>query len=219
MVKRPAALAFLRAHGVTAIVEILVNFVLPYAIYVLTTHRLGDTKALLASSVPPILWSIAEFVRKRRMDALSLLVLAGIVLSLLAFVGGGSARFLQLRENFVTVLIGFVFLGSAAIRRPLIYELAKANLRRSSGSDVASFEALRTNVHFKRTMTLMTLVWGFGLLAAAGACCALLFVVSIGTYLIVNPLITYGAMGALGLWTFWYARVQRRKGAARRAEP
>ncbi|HEX3985678.1 MAG TPA: hypothetical protein VHX13_03625 [Acidobacteriaceae bacterium] len=59
-----------------------------------------------------------EFVRRRRLDAMSLRVITGIALSLLAFLGGGSVPFLQLRENIVTCLIGLVFLGSAAIIRP-----------------------------------------------------------------------------------------------------
>ena len=201
----------------TFTVEALVNFVLPYVIYTLFKQSLGDVKALMASSAPPTLWSIAEFVRRRSVDAVSMLVLAGIVLSLLAFIGGGSVKFLQLRENFVTVLIALVFLGSASINRPLIYELAKAGMRRKSQSELASFEALRENKHFRRTMMIMTLAWGFGLIAATGASCVLLFLVSIAQYLLVSPILNYGAMGVLGLWTYWYGKEARRKGDARRA--
>jgi hypothetical protein len=214
---RTAAVTFLRKNGAMAVIEGLVNFVLPYLVYIETKHALGDVKALIASSAPPLLWSIAEFARKRRMDALSLLVLGGIALSLLAFLGGGSVRFLQLRENLVTVFIGLVFLGSAAIGHPLIYQLARATMLRKSQSELASFDAIRDNKYFRRTMNVMTLVWGFGLLGAAAISCALLFVMSIGAYLLVSPAVNYGAMGALGLWTFQYGRTQRRKGDARRA--
>src|ERR1700742_2604809 len=96
-------------------IELLVNIALPYVIYIRAETSIGQVHALLAASVPPILWSAIEFARKRRIDAVSLLVLAGIVLSLLAFLGGGSVRFLQLRENLVTGLIGLAFLISAAI--------------------------------------------------------------------------------------------------------
>jgi hypothetical protein len=211
------ALVYLRENGRTLALEILVNFVLPYAIYALTEKQLGDVKALMASSAPPILWSIVEFVRHRRVDALSLLVLLGIGLSLLAFVGGGGVRFLQLREKLVTVIIGGVFLGSAAIGRPLIYELARASMMRKSSDELEQFQALRDNKYFRRTMTVMTLVWGFGLLADAAVSVALIYSVSIRQYLIVGPIIGYTTMGVLSLWTFWYAQRQRRKGEARRA--
>jgi intracellular septation protein A len=210
-------LAYLRENGRSLALEILVNFVLPYAIYAMAQRPLGDVRALIASSAPPILWSIGEFVRHRRVDALSLLVLLGIALSLLAFLGGGGLRFLQLREKLVTVIIACVFLGSAAIGRPLIYELARASMMRKSSDELARFESLRDSKYFRRTMTIMTLVWGFGLLADSAASVALIYAVSIRRYLIVGPIIGYATMASLALWTFWYARLQRRKGEARRA--
>nr|WP_321986863.1 VC0807 family protein [uncultured Lichenicoccus sp.] len=192
-------------------VELLANFALPYLVYLETAPHIGDVRALLASSLPPILWSIAEFLRSRRIDALSLLVLAGIVLSLLAFLGGGSVRMLQLRENLATGLIALLFLGSAAIGRPIIHQLALANARRRSAADVARLEQVQHSPRFKRNMTLMTLVWGFGLLAQTVLACALVFAMPVADYLIVGPVIGYGAMAALGLWTFLFVRRQRRQ--------
>ncbi len=213
----PKAKTYLREHGAGLLTEGLVNFVGPYVIFTLAKKDLGDVGALMASSAPPILWSLVEFARKRRVDALSILVLAGIALSLLAFIGGGGARFLQLREKLVTALIGLVFLGSAALGRPLIYQLARATLMRRDASQLESFEALRDNIHFRRTMMVMTLVWGFGLLAEAGVAVMLVFSLSIRAYLLVSPVVGYSTMGALALWTFWYSRRQRQKGEARRA--
>src|SRR4051812_26357894 len=62
---------YLRQNGRAAAIEILVNFVLPYAVYSLTEKQIGDVKALMASSAPPILWSVAQFLRHRRVDAVS----------------------------------------------------------------------------------------------------------------------------------------------------
>jgi hypothetical protein len=205
-----------REHGVGFAVETLVNVVGPFLIYDLTKRTLGDAGALIASSGPPTVWSLVEFARNRRVDALSILVLAGIGLSLVAFIGGGGARFLQLREKLVTVFIGLVFLGSAAIGRPLIYQLARATLARRRSSELAEFEALRDNPYFRRSMMVMTLVWGFGLVLEAALAVVLVFTLSIQDYLIVSPLVGYGAMGGLGLWTFLYIRGQRRRGEARR---
>lgn len=208
------AWAYVRANGAGIGVEALVNFIGPFVIYSLAKPHLGDANALLASSGPPIAWSIIEFARKRRVDALSMLVLAGIALSLLAFIGGGGVRF---REKLVTGLIGLIFLGSAAIGRPLIYQLARATSMRRSASEAQELEAMRDNVHFRRTMTIMTLVWGSGLVAEAAVACTLIFALSIPQFLVVGPLIGYGTMGLLALWTLWFARRQRRLGAARRA--
>lgn len=210
-------IGFLRNHGATILVEASVNFILPLAIYNYAEAPWGEVRALIASSAPPILWSIVQFVRHRRVDALSMLVLGGIVLSLLAMLGGGGVKFLQLREKMVTGLIGLVFLGSAVVRRPLIYELARATMLRRSESEAAEFAALQVHAGFRRTMTVMTLVWGITLVADAALSGAFVFLLSVRENLIVSPILGYGTMGALSLWTFWYGRLQRRRGEARRA--
>ena len=197
--------------------EVLFNIALPYMIYSLAQPRLGDAGALIASSAPPILWSVVEFARNRRIDALSMLVLLGIGLSLVAFLGGGSARFLQLREKLVTVFIGLVFLGSAAIGKPLMYELIRAFLARGNDPELQRVESLRNNSSFRANMTIMTLVWGAGLLADAAVSIALVYVLPIKTYLVVNPIMGYATIGSLTLWNIWFGRQMRRKGEARMA--
>jgi hypothetical protein len=209
--------AYTRKNGAHVLVEALVNFILPFVIYSYAESRLGDVRALLASSVPPILWSLAEFARHRRLDALSVLVVSGIALSLLAMLGGGGVKFLQLREKLVTGIIGLAFVGSALIRKPLIYELARATMRRKSEDEAQEFEALQVHAGFRRTMMVMTLVWGFGLLADVAVSVVLVFVLSIREYLIVNPILGYGTMGGLSLWSFFYGQRAKRRGEARRA--
>jgi hypothetical protein len=133
-------------------------------------------------------------------------VLTGIALSLLAFLGGGGVRLLQLREHLVTALVGLIFLGSLAIRRPLIYHLARARVRRVSATESQVFEAIQDSDVFRRTMTLATLVWGFGLVAEAALACVLVFTLSIPTFLVVSGVLGTGAIVAMTAWTFWYAR-------------
>jgi len=202
--RRTRAAAYLRAHGAKAALEIGANFALPFAIYSLTHESLGDVRALMAASVPPLIWSVVEFVRMHRIDAIALLVLAGIALSLLAFAGGGGVKVLQLRENLVSALVGLVFLGSAAIGRPLMYYLARAGARRRA-KDPAAIEAISKDPAYRRTVMVMTLVWAFGLIATSAVNCTLVFLISIKLFLLVSGPISYGAIGLLTAWTFWYA--------------
>jgi hypothetical protein len=215
---RMAAMA--RAQGPGAIVEIAVNFALPFVIYSLCSDRLGQVAALMAASVPPILWSIAGFLRERKVDAISIMVLAGIGLSLVAFVGGGGVKFLQLRENLVTGLVGLIFLGSVIIGRPLLYQLVRAGAGRFSPNAAAEVEALRENRRFRRALTLATIAWAAGLLAASALNCALVFVLTIKQFMLISGPISYAAIGVLTVWTSWY--VPHEKGLAetrRDAEP
>jgi hypothetical protein len=199
----------------TGLVEVGVNFLLPFAVFILLAPRYGDARALLASSAPPIAWTLFELAWRRRVDALSLVVLAGIGLSLLAFAGGGGVTLLQLRERLITGIVGLVFLASAAIGRPLIYFLARASILRTSRAKAAHFESLREDAGFRRAMTVMTLAWGFALVAECAAEAALTLVVSVKAFLIVGPVVGYTALGLMLAWTWWYAR--RRIGPAMRA--
>ena len=63
----------------------------------------------------------------------------------------------------------------------------------------------------------MTLVWGLGLLADVAVGVVLVFTLSVRAFLIVNPILGYGTMGALSLWTFLYGQRAKRRGEARRA--
>ena len=215
MMNRLAAL--LSENGARLFAEVAVNFVLPFVIYKFAEAPLGPVRALLASSTPPLLWSLVEFARNRRIDALSLLALGGIALSLLAMLGGGGVRMLQLREKFVTAAIGFAFVGSTLVGKPLVYELARASKWRESENEAKQFEALQVHAAFRRTMTIMTLMWGIGLLAEFTVSVLLMFVLSIPAYLIVGPIIGYGTMGLLTLVSFLYGRRAKRRGEARRA--
>lgn len=132
--------------------------------------------------------------------------------------GGGGVRFLQLREKLVTAVIGLVFVGSAAIGKPLVFELARATKRRKSEDEAKEFEGLQVHAGFRRTMTIMTLVWGFGLLAGVAISVVLVFELSIREYLIVNPILGYGTMGSLSLWSFLYGRRAKRRGGERRLQ-
>lgn len=207
-----AAADAVRRNAPAIALEALVNILLPFAVFTLASPRIGQVDALLAASAPPLAWSIAEFIRRRRIDAVSMLVLTGIAFSLLAFFGGGGFKALQLREKLVTGLIGLVFLGSVAIGRPLIYVLAKATISRTSATKAAAFATLKDDRPFRGAILAMTLVWGFGLVADCALSIVLTYVLTPGQLLIVGPVLGYGAIGLMTAWTIWYAR--RRIGPA-----
>ena len=84
--------------------------------------------------------------------------------------------------------------------------LARAGLARKTPEELAAFECKRDSDQFRRTMVVMTIVWGSGLIASALVSCFLIFELSVHDYLIVSPIIGYGTMGALALWTALYSR-------------
>ncbi len=205
---------WLRRKGPVVAIEVAANLIAPALIYALLRPRWGDVPALLASSAPPVVWSLVGLARHRRIDALSMIVLAGIVLSLVALAGGGSVRFLQLRERMVTAVIGLAFVGSALIGRPLIGPLARATVARESAEALAAFDARRDDGTMRRMIMVMTWVWGLGLLADCAVSVMLIFTLSVAQYLVVGPIVGYATMGGLTVWTVVYRRFHARRHAA-----
>ena len=192
------------------VLEMAVNFLLPWLAYRLALPRLGETGALIASAVPPIVWSVIELVRFRRIDALSVMVVAGIVLSVLAMALGGSPRMLLLRESLVSGAVGVAFLLSWPLRRPLLFYLARATVARERAGGAAHFEALwREHPALAAAMRLMTLVWGAGLTAETALRAWMALTWPIERFLVISPIVGYGIYGGLALWTLWYRRVLR----------
>jgi hypothetical protein len=201
------------------IVELGVNLLLPWLAYRLALPHWGPTGALYASAIPPIVWSLVEFARFRRVDALSALVLLGIAMSCIAMAMGGSPRLLLVRESLISGAIGVAFLASLVLPRPLTFYLARASTAREANGALERFEAAwRDQPRLRRSIWLMTLVWGTGLTLEALIRSWLAWHWTPERYLVVSPFIGYGIYGGLMLWTLWFRRRLRGRGRAATAQ-
>jgi uncharacterized membrane protein len=200
-----------------AIAEILVNLFLPWLVYRLTLPALGSLGALYASAAPPLIWSLVEFAKVRRVDALSVVVLLGIGLSIALMAVGGSTRVLLVRESLVSGLIGVVFLFSLLRERPIIYYLARATIARQQADGVSRFEHVWNERPLLRAnLRMMTAIWGAALTAETVLRCWLAWHWPVERSLIVLPIISYTIYGVLMGWTVW---MQKQMRARERAAP
>lgn len=192
------------------LLELAVNLLLPWLAYRLATPHWGETGGLIASAVPPVIWSLVELARFRRVDALSVIVLLGIVLSLGAMALGGSPRMLLLRESLVSGAVGVAFLLSLPMPRPLIFYLARATVAREVAGGGARIDALwNERPAFASSMRMMTAVWGVGLTGETAIRSWMAWTWPIERFLVVSPFIGYGIYGGLLAWTLWYRKKLR----------
>jgi hypothetical protein len=192
------------------VLELAVNLLLPWLAYKIALPRWGETGGLIASAVPPVIWSLVELARFRRVDALSLVVLIGIVLSIGAMALGGSPRMLLLRESLVSGAVGVAFLLSLPMRRPLIFYLARATVAREVAGGGARIDALwNERPAFAASMRLMTAVWGVGLTTETAIRSWMAWTWTVERFLVVSPFVGYGIYGALLAWTLWYRKTLR----------
>lgn len=154
--------------------------------------------------MPPLLWSGYELVKTRRLDAVSCLVVASILLTVAATALGGPPKIIQIRDALVTGAVGGLFLASLLLKKPLIYYLARAVSARNTAQGASRFEAMWILPDVRRTFRVMTCVWGAGLILQTALLCLLAWVWSIERYLLLSPFIGYGLFGLLMLWSVWY---------------
>jgi hypothetical protein len=197
------------------VLELIVNLVLPWLTYRLLAPYTSEFAATAWSAAPPTLWSMVELVRNRTLDALSVLVITGIVLSLAALLFGGSPRMLLVRENLFTAPLGLLFLLSLAMKRPLIYYAARAVMTRNAPpEDQAQFEAAWQAPPVLRGLRIMSLVWGLGLIFQGLLLGWMAWTWPTERYLILSPIIGYGIFAVLGVWSWRYRKVLGRRAAA-----
>ena len=198
------------------VVEVVVNFVLPWLCYRFAKSPLGETGALLLSTAPPILWSLVTVLRFRRLDVVSVLVIVGILLSLVTMALGGSPRVLLIRESLITGFAGLALIASLLLPRPLMFYLAQSTASHHSSEEGDRFNLLWEKPRFVRCMYLLTWVWGVGLIVETVVRATLAWTIPAEEFLLISPIIGYGVYFSLIGWTFWYVR--RLKAAAQRLE-
>jgi hypothetical protein len=196
------------------VLDFVINLGGPFLVYQMAAWHMSETAALMLSSAPPVLWTIVQLIWSRSLDALSLLVITGIALSLGATLLGGSPRLLLVRESFITGIFGLVFLGSLFFPRPLMFHIVKTTvIKKGSGAEGAEAFASEWSIPgFRSTFYMMTIVWGIGLLVEAILKFLLAFTLSIQQFLVASPIISYSIYFGLMGWSFWYGNRRRKAG-------
>jgi hypothetical protein len=75
----------------------------------------------------------------------------------------------------VTGIIGFLFLGSLLLPRPLMFYLARSTTAKGSAEEMVRFDSLWLKPRFVRSMYSMTSVWRLGCVLEAALRCWLAF--------------------------------------------
>jgi hypothetical protein len=167
------------AGGVTpskpdsAIAPILLDVVIPLAIYYLLHDALGLSlvTSMACSSVLPAARTIVTAVRDHRLETLATLMLTMNLASIVISLVSGDARLLFAREAAVSSVIVLWALGTVALGRTPLFEPGfEAFITRGDRRRAEIWRRLRTcDPEFRTLLRRHTLVWGVVLLAD---CCA-----------------------------------------------
>jgi hypothetical protein len=181
------------------------------AYQMLRSAGLSSVSALVLSGVLPGVAVLGGLIRHRRLDAVGVLVLAGIAVGSVLGLLTGNPRLVLVEGSVPTAVFGLLCLASLRSRRPLIFRFALEFMGPATprGRD---FDGLWQYYGFRHTFRLFTVVWGATYLAEAAARIIVVETTSTGTALAVSKVMPYAVGAVLAGWMFIYGRHARRQG-------
>jgi hypothetical protein len=200
--------------------SVVFGALVPLAVYFSARpHVSSDATGLIIAGAFPAGWVLLEWLRRRHLDPIGSLVLAGFVLGALAsWALGGNAFVLKVRESFFGGLFGVACLLSLLARRPMMFHIGKAL---SAGDDEdrrAAYDEMWELPTAARTFATITACWGVGLICEAGVRIVLALALPTGLFLAVAPVLAAVVFGSLFAFTIVWTRRARRLGEATLAE-
>ncbi|MEJ8644448.1 VC0807 family protein [Streptomyces sp. MS1.HAVA.3] len=218
---RPAPPA--RSGAATALGWILtigLNVVAPIITYntLVDDHGWSEFSALLLSSAWPVLDSAISLAWRRKLDEFAVVTLVFLVITaVVSLVGDHSARTLLVKDSGVTGLFGLLCLATLLAPRPLMFyfgrKFATDGTRRAppGGTACGSTRAPHQHAHHDPGL-------GVAYVIEALARIALAYTLDTKTMVTLSPIMLYGVLGALGLWTAMYGKRSQAEGERRAAE-
>ena len=194
--------------------DLVIDGALPAIAYqVLTRYGVAVVPALTAGAIFPIANIVRKFIATRSLDLIGAIVLLFLAIGVVTSLLSGNVFFVLIKESFITGLVGLLFLSSLLWKRPIIFYVARQVMEAGGAERLAWWNGLWELARFRRTMRVMTTVWGVGyvLEAAIRVVCAL--TLTPGTVVILSPIMGIGTTIGLILWTRRYGQIVRERAA------
>ncbi|MFG2976422.1 VC0807 family protein [Streptomyces sp. NPDC048331] len=213
-----------RSRGAAALGWILtigLNVVAPIITYNTLTesHGWSEFSALLLSSAWPVLDSVISLAWRRKVDEFAVVTLVFLVITaVVSLVGAHSARALLIKDSGITGLFGLLCLATLLAPRPLMFYFGRKFATDGTPESTAWWNGLWQYEGFRTTMNRMTLVWGLTYVVEALVRVVLAYTLPTKTMVVVSPIMIYGVLAALGVWTAMYGKRSQAEGERRAAE-
>jgi hypothetical protein len=189
--------------------DLIIAVVGPLLIYRWAAPYLPATEALLLSGILPIVRVVWGLVQRHRLNVIGAAALLTIAVKVLVVLLFTDARLVLVSDSLITAVYGILMLASLLTDTPLIVRVIESLLAGANAVQYQSLLARWQQPAARAAFRVITAVWGAGLLLECGVRVILALNVSIEQFLVLSPIVRYGFLGALALWTFLYMRVRR----------
>jgi hypothetical protein len=194
--------------------DLVIDGALPAIAYqILTRYGVAVVPALTAGAIFPMANIVWKFIATRSLDLVGALVLGFLAIGVVSSLLSGNVLFVLVKESFITGLVGLLFLSSLLWKRPIIFYVARQVMEAEGAERLAWWNSRWEHARFRRTMRIMTTVWGVGyvLEAAIRVVCAL--TMTPGTVVILSPIMGIGTTIGLIVWTRRYGQIAQARAA------
>jgi uncharacterized membrane protein len=190
------------------------------AYYLLRSAGLSTVTALILSGVVPVIGIAIGVARSRRIDAIGVLVLTGIIVGSVLGAVSGSAHLVLLDGVVPTAVFGIVCLASLRSSRPMIFRFALETMGRDTPKGREFADRWRYP-GFRHSFRVTTAVWGLMFIAEAATQAVIVETASANVAKTTSNLLILPFAAAVIAWNISYAKRGQRQGAladeARRA--
>lgn len=186
--------------------NLLINAVLPLLINILARPYMSAIDALLLASSVPALYTLGGFLWKKHIDALGIVVVAGLLISAIFALLFNSPPLLLLQGSAVSGLFGIALLGSLLFPRPILFYVIRSILAQNNPQRIASMNADWAFPQFRTCYRVLTTVWGCLTVAQLIVSAVLVFTLPISVMLVLGPIMSFAVIMPAAHWSMHYMR-------------
>ncbi|HEU0002702.1 MAG TPA: VC0807 family protein [Ktedonobacteraceae bacterium] len=189
--------------------NLLINAGAPFLINMLAQPHMSTIDALLLASSVPALYTLAGLIRKKHIDVLGVLVVAGLLLTALFALLFQSPRLLLLQSSAVSGLLGVVMLISLLFPRPAMFYLIRSIMAQNNPQRLAYYNEGWAIPQIRSFYRVLTAFWGCVTVAQVALHTILAFTLPIPLMLTLGPILSFGVIIPAAHWSMHYFRKNR----------
>ncbi len=179
------------------------------AFNLLTKYGVSTLLALVAGGIFPAANNIITFVKSRRLEPLGIIVMIFLAVGSAASLISGSVFFALIKESFLTATFGLICLFSLFAERPLMFYIVRQFVAGDDPMRLEWWNGLWQFDSFRRSQRVATTVWGVAYIIEALLRVAFALVMSPAQVVAISPVMAFGVMILLIMWTRRYLTAMR----------
>ena len=178
--------------------SLAINALCPFLLYRwLEPHfPANSVMPLLYATIFPVVGLVLGLLRKRTVDAIAIIAMAGLAIHIVATLLAPSVGIALVIRSLDGALIGLALVISAMIGRPIILLVAKQVAANGTSERAAALSKVLEN-DGTYTFFIITMVWGICLMAMSGLHIVLALKLPPAEFLLVSPLVGVATIVAL----------------------